>query len=103
MLVALRVFWLVVEAAINHFSSGLAFPVLLVGILVGWRRWSVLWLAPLIVAEAAYAADLFSGASGAGKLPGAMSNGLFQAIVFGLIGLVGGTIGRLLAGRRGPM
>lgn len=100
MLAALRIFWLVVEAALDHLASGLAYPIVLAALWVGWRRWSPLWLSPLILAEAFYAAERFSAASGVGKLPGAMSNPLFQAMSFALLALIGGLAGRALGRRR---
>jgi hypothetical protein len=92
-LLAIRVFWLVFSASLAHLQNGLAYPVLILAGLIGWRGWRPWWLAPLILAEAIYAADLFSHASGRGKLPGAMSNVYFQFGVFALLALVGFVIG----------
>ncbi|HUO55279.1 MAG TPA: hypothetical protein VMU18_11090 [Rhodoblastus sp.] len=100
MLFIIRLLWLVLEAASAHLQNGLAYPVLLLAGLIGWRRWSPLWLLPLVGAEAFYAADMFAKAGGAGKLPGAMSNVFFQLFVFAFLALLGLVIGRALRPKR---
>jgi hypothetical protein len=99
-LIAVRLFWLTLEAAVAHFHDGLAFPVLLLAALIAWRRWRPYWMLPVIVAEAVYASDLFAHATGGGKLPGAMSNVFFQLGVFTLLALVGYVLGRLVPNRK---
>jgi hypothetical protein len=92
-LLALRLFWLTLFAAADHFQNGLAYPMLIVSALIGWRGWRPYWIAPLVVVEAIYAAQMYSHASGAGKLPGAMSNAFFQIGVFALLALIGLILG----------
>ena len=93
MLLAIRAFWLVLQAAFAHLYSGLAYPVLIVAGIIGWRGWRPWWILPVIVVEAVYASDLFAHASGSGKLPGAMSNVFFQLGAFTLLALIGFAIG----------
>jgi hypothetical protein len=88
-LLVLRFFWLVVFAAAAHLQDGLAYPTLLGAALLGWRGGRPYWTLPLIAASALYASDLYSHAAGEGKLPGAMSNVLFQLAVFALLALIG--------------
>ena len=95
MLLAIRLFWLTLSAAAVHFQDGLAYPTVLLAALIAWRGWRPWWILPVVVAEAVYASDLFATASGAGKLPGAMSNVFFQLIVFALLAVVGLVLGWL--------
>jgi MYXO-CTERM domain-containing protein len=95
-LLAFRVFWLTLFAAVEHFSDGLAYPTLALSALIGWRGWRPFWALPLIVIPAVYASDLYSHASGGGKLPGAMSNVFFQLGAFALLALAGFLAGRLI-------
>jgi hypothetical protein len=92
-LLVFRIFWLVLAGAAAHVQDGLAFPVVLLAVLVGWRGWRVWWIVPIVVAEAAYASDLFAHASSGGKLPGAMSNVFFELIVFAFLALTGLALG----------
>ncbi len=99
MLIVSRTIWLVLAAAAAHFQDGLAFPALLLAALIAWRGWRPWWIVPVVVAEAIYASDLFSHATGGGKLPGAMSNVFFQLIVFAFLALTGLTLGWALRRR----
>jgi hypothetical protein len=92
-LLAIRLFWLALLAASYHFQSGLAYPTLALSALIGWRAWRAWWLAPLVVAPAIYASHFYADATGSGKLPGAMSNVLFQCGVFALLALTGFAVG----------
>jgi hypothetical protein len=93
---AFRVFWLTLFAAFEHFSDGLAYPTLALAALIGWQGWRPWWALPLIVIPAVYASDLYSHASGGGKLPGAMSNVFFQLGAFALLALFGFLAGWLV-------
>jgi hypothetical protein len=95
-LLVFRVFWLTLFAAFEHFSDGLAYPTLALAALIGWQGWRPWWALPLIVIPAVYASDLYSQASGAGKLPGAMSNVFFQLGAFALLALAGFLAGWLV-------
>lgn len=95
MLVAVRLFWLMLEAAGAHFQSGLAWPPLVLSALIGWLGWRPYWLAPLIVIPAIVAAQTYADATGTGKLPGAMSNVVFQCGVFAMLSLIGFGVGWL--------
>ena len=99
MLLVIRLFWLTLEAVGMHFQNGLAYPTLILAALIGWRGWRIYWLAPLIIIPAAFAAQLYADATGRGKLPGAMSNVIFECGVFALLALLAFAAGRAVLRR----
>lgn len=100
MVLALRVFGLIILVAIEHFKDGLAFPALVVGALIGWRGIRFYWLAAPVVILALASNQIYFYVTGPGKTSGAMGNVVFELAVFGLLSLVGYFIGRLWRNRR---
>ena len=101
MVLALRVFGLIILVAIEHFKDGLAFPALVLGALIGWRGIRFYWLAAPILILAFASSQIYFHVTGPGKTSGAMGNLVFELAVFGFLSLVGYFIGRLWRNRRG--
>ena len=85
-----------------HVPDGLAFAAVAAGALVGWRRLSPVWLAPVAALLAVYASGIFAHATDTGKVSGALSNVFFELLIFALWSLAGFFAGRLMR-RRGPL
>lgn len=89
MLVAFRLFWLLIFVAGEHFRDGLAWPALAVAALLGWRGLRVYWLAAPVVILALAAGRIYAEATGTGKVSGALGNVAFELIVFAVLSLSG--------------
>ncbi|MGO9391841.1 hypothetical protein [Rhodoblastus sp.] len=100
MLVVIRIFSLVIVAAVEHFRDGLAYPALIVAALLGWRGIGFYWLAAPILALAIAANQIYANATSSGKIAAAMGNFPFELMVFAFLSLVGYLAG-LLWRRRG--
>jgi hypothetical protein len=93
-LLAFRLFWLMIFVAAEHLRDGLAYPALAVAALLGWRGLRLYWLAPLIVALAVIAGQIYAHATGEGKISGALGNFPFELAVFAVLALAGYFAGR---------
>ncbi len=100
MVLALRVFWLIIFVAIEHFKDGLAFPALIVGALIGWRGVRFYWLAAPILILAFASSQIYFHATGQGMIGGAMGNLVFELAVFAFLSLAGYLAGRMWRSRR---
>lgn len=89
MVVALRVFGLIIYVAAEHFRDGLAYPALILGALIGWRAIPFYWLAAPTLGLAYASSRIYFHATGPGKVGGAMGNFAFELAVFGFLSLVG--------------
>ncbi len=76
-------------------ASGVGLVVLLIAGFLGWRRTGVHWLLAPAIAGAIVAHMMFEGVSTSGKVVNALSNGLFELIVYVFICLVGYGLGAL--------
>ncbi len=102
MLLVARYFWLIVFAAGTHFIDGLAYPAVLIALILGWKGARPGWLAAPILLSA-YAADYYyAHATSEGKLSGDMGNFAFELMVFAALSAVGYLAGWLLGRRRKP-
>jgi hypothetical protein len=99
-LLAIRIFWLVIFVSIEHFRDGLAYPALIVAALLGWRGIRFYWLAAPIVALALASSYIYAHATGAGKASTAIGIFWFELMVFAFLSLVGYLLGWFLR-RRG--
>ncbi len=101
MLVAFRLFWLLIFVAGTHFRDGLAWPALAVAALLGWLGLRVWWLAAPVVILALAAGRIYAQATSEGKISGALGNIAFELVVFAVLSLAGYLLGRYLSWR-GP-
>ena len=76
-------------------ASGVGLVVLLIAAFLGWKRAGVHWLLAPAIAGAIVAHMMFEGVSTSGKVVNALSNGLFELIVYVFICLVGYGLGAL--------
>ncbi len=89
MLVAFRLLWLLIFVAGEHLRDGLAWPALVVAMLLGWRGFRVWWLMAPVVVLALVAGRIYAQATGEGKISGALGNLPFELIVFTVLALLG--------------
>jgi hypothetical protein len=92
-LLVIRIFSLVIFAAVAHFRDGLAYPALVVAALMGWRGTGFYWLAAPIVVLAIAAGQIYADATDAGKSVSALGNFPFELMVFAFLSLVGYLLG----------
>jgi hypothetical protein len=96
MVQAIRFVFFVLDAAVVQIVHGVGLAALILAIVLGWRGAGIVWAFALIFVFAVLAHVIFAEATGAGKVANALSNVVFEALVYAVIVAVGYAFGAII-------